>query len=791
MKKLISCILVLSLVLSSLGTIAVFADDVTVSFSDSTIEVVEDAENNEDADIEDDGDVEYQMFGLPAGSTTFYDDFSGLTTDGVAGGTHLADVVSNTNTQFSGANYLYYKTWKNDDKAAVQLNNGTNHYQYLEGNGWSDTNGNAYLVYSGNFGGNSLLFETAMNDSNNYSVKQYVESFNAEMYYSTDNASSWTSIDYDYVDYSVVWNYIGWNGYGSKVATFVVSELPAGTTDVKVGFRGDWHKKVISVSVDSNVDTSSFYSVADIYSGVVLFDNFSTITSSSNTGSDAVAGAKFTNGKWSWVYKTGTITGVSGTQYTSQYIEGWGNSWHDTGNFKYSGTFGGDALEVITYMTMSHEQTITDLDEYIEHFALTVKINDDTDITSTVKARKIDETSDGGAWIVKYYVNELPSSVSSITLQPTGNWHHKLLSVGVYEEPQMLTAFVDNFSEIERSSEVTLQAPITGAKFAACQNLVVKTKSSGQTAFDSDIIGKVKGTENNGGTTSVTYEGDFEGLRARFALAIPAENATPSYKTAYLATYPCSNVLWSKWDVIREYYDLENKINIYAGDASDNLTEVSALYWEGTSVSGYVCIAVDTAALPADAAYLKFELADISASNWNILSCATFDEVYTSNDVTVVDGIGYRDATKAYSDFNDNTMTLSQDVYLDSFPFINAYVNTSSYGIYTTDGDARKTTGTKVKINKSSTAAAGKIAVLGTGTAAERSAYTVDTTNGLYGILAGKTINGETSYTATYHLTNKDKDVTHTFDCTGLSGAVNFGLTFYNVPAAETITYVE
>ena len=563
-----------------------------------------------------------------------------------------------------------------------------------------------------------------------------------------------------------------------------------------------------------------------------FFENFSGITSQPDRTNGQTAGVNLNNVTGSHYYTTATTSSYAGWAYQEcsdlnaleagyykQWIEGGvdslANGNHEDLTLEYDGEFAGNTLEIVTGMASVHNisengethevnavydnapaniqaLTAAEIAEYVDHFDLGVTIGG-VDVTSNLIVEQIGyHRSD--IPIIRYKINNIGSG--DIVITANGDYHHKIYSIEVKEPDTVLTSFVDNFSEIERVVESCTPSTIPhNAKFVKSSKLWLwnRTNVTG-TAYGSDYIGRVEGQRDGSDTTSVTYKGEFGGLRARFALAGDANSMDGIYQAAYRDTYPCSNVIWSKWDVIREYYDLENKIHIYAGTSEGNLTEVPVLYWEGSSLQGFIPFAANTAALPAGTTYLKFELADISNWVWKILSCSALEDVVNASAVTVVDGNGYLDGANVYYDFNDNTMDINRNINLNAFPFINSFINTNAnnYGIYVKNGDARKTTGVKVKVDKANRNAAGMISVLAEGTTDEKAAYTTDTARGLYGILVGHTVEaGDTVYEATYHLTNLDKDVVRSFDCSGLAGAVNFGLTFNNVPEDETITFVE
>ena len=611
--------------------------------------------------------------------TTFHDDFSTVPYDSNVGSS-LSRYVGDVGVLYSEVTGLVFKTWTGDTKYAVQRSNDQNQVAYLEGNGNSGS-WDTYIQYDGDFGGKILSFETSLNDSGNMTAKEYYEAYTPTFKYSTDG-TTWAQFDIEYIDYSTVFNYIGWNGYHGRIATFV-AEIPEGAEYIRLGFTGDWHNKVLSVDVSDSVNTSGMYAVSDLYSGVVLYDNFASISSNSGTGADSVAGAKFTGGKWSWVFRTGNITGASGTLYNNRYFEGWGNSWHDRGNFKYSGSFGGCALEVITYMTLSHEQTVANLSEYVEHFDMTVWANDDVDITDSVKAKKIDETADGGAWIVKYYLNEIPADTSSITLKPLGNWHHKIVSVGVYEEPTEIeetpdpdatatpepeitatpeptatpdpslpTNFVDSFDTIRPAGAYVEISSTDVAQYYSSSHLYCATdgqvQGNGDGNLDAELI--YNGVFNNG---LITVDVGMQDSYWR-------DNFVP-------------NVLGLDFDTVgwngAYMFDpaFTDNFTIYAGASLNTLEEVEYSYVENAGKQGEVGIRVQ-GSLPENAKFIKIVF---TGMNWvhRIYKVEVSEATGSGSEPVVVDGTDFFDT------FDTVTVNGSQDVKVtstDTECFVNA-----------------------------------------------------------------------------------------------------------------------
>ena len=546
---------------------------------------------------------------------------------------------------------------------------------------------------------------------------------------------------------------------------------------------------------------------ASLGTPTTFFEDWSDISSASATAVDSLSGthefASATAGDWR--YRTGNIAG-----WYTRYLEGSPTSNNNgTLTLNYADNYEGKTLEIITGMNIGHASitvadykklTAAEIASYVSHYGLRVWVGV-TEVTTLLTAEQIGN-SDGANPVIRYKLENLPEG--DLTIKATGDWNHKLFTIEVKEPDTTLTTFIDNFSEINRYQQSFTTSTIPhNAKFWKSENLWLWQyhDNHNTSAFDSDQISKVEGIRDGTGTTYIMYKGDFAGLRARFALAL----GDGDYRTSFGNIYPCSNLIWTKWDCMRQDRNLQNYVKIYAGATEDSMTEADDLYWEGTSRNGFIAFAVNTAALPANTHYLKFVLADISHYEYKILSCATFSDVYTSSQVTTIDGIGYMSTDDVWYNYNDNVMNVDENIYLNDFPFVNAYVNTrpNSKIIKTSSSDPRETKGDKIFIAKPTvTASSGVTAVRNartlihmddTGTNAQRYSTTIDTTRGLYGVLVGYNVQaGETTYTARYRRTDRNErnTMTHEFNCVGLSGNVNFGLTFNHHDGETDIEFI-
>ena len=212
-----------------------------------------------------------------------------------------------------------------------------------------------------------------------------------------------------------------------------------------------------------------------------------------------------------------------------------------------------------------------------------------------------------GVWVT---VSGLPSNAEFVKIElnlDNASWVAKLGAViiegdGTLSDEDIYgkTALYDFFAD--------------DTKMADSFGFVIKKNTKSKTGFGI-LDGFAEGNGNSDYTpdTYIAYNGEFGGLKAGFAFAIPDWRVNGEFYTRYKDVLEGRN-RWQAYDLLYDMF--RDQVVIYAGTSADDAVEVPLEYLIGGAApaeGGTLACEVVTGKLPEGTTYLKFM---IKHSNW-------------------------------------------------------------------------------------------------------------------------------------------------------------------------------
>ena len=167
---------------------------------------------------------------------------------------------------FTSTRNFYRESSENGGTVAVHKTDNTKQNSFIRGYG-NTASLDTYIIYEGDFGSKALGVETSYSGSGNFTLKEYNTIYNLLVSVSSDGIN-WSKIEPDkYIFDNQVRYYFVNTANGDKICTYIYNSLPYDTKYLKIGYAGDWHKKIFNVTVTGN---KSYYDncnvISDVYS---------------------------------------------------------------------------------------------------------------------------------------------------------------------------------------------------------------------------------------------------------------------------------------------------------------------------------------------------------------------------------------------------------------------------------------------------------------------------------------------------------------------------------------------